>query len=109
MGIAIALFVVDEEEEAGSASVELGVSSPGVVIVAFAGIDLGETAGEEVVEVVVVISGWDVMKDFTWAESVRYLAMFKWQRSSGVIAFSASSLVEISPSIATGDLNVLTA
>lgn len=45
------------EEERGSASVELGVLNPGRVV--FAGMDLGETAGDDVVDV--EGEGWEVM------------------------------------------------
>lgn len=61
---------------------ELGVPIPPSPV-AFAGMDFGDTAGEEVVDE--GPSGWDVMYAFSWAERVRYLAMFRWQLSRELV------------------------
>lgn len=53
---------------------ELGVPIPPSPV-AFAGMDFGDTAGEGVVDE--GPSGWDVMYAFSWAERVRYLAIFR--------------------------------
>lgn len=68
------------DAEAGSARVELGVPVDGVsrsriAGLVFAGIDFGDTAGEEAAEA--LASGADVMYDLSCVERVRYFAMLR--------------------------------
>ena len=107
---AASMLVADD----GSANVELGGLVDGVpksraAGLDFVGIDLGETAGEEVAEV--LCSGIEVMYDFNWAESVRYFAMLRWQLSIEPVRLSSSAAVSVSfdSFAARGDWNTLTA